>query len=70
MIDNMTLNYSMIDIQSLVVGGIDTKDYPDFCDAYFREGFYLDGTELPDDILEELSNNHELVHQKVFDHIY
>lgn len=66
----MTLNYSMIDIQSLVVDGIDTKDYPDFCDAYFSEGFYLDGTELPDDVLEELSNDSALVHEKVFDHIY
>ena len=70
MIDNMTLNYSMIDLQSLVVDGIDTRDYPDFCDAYFSEGFYLDGTELPDDVLEELSNDPALVHQKVFDHIY
>ena len=70
MIDNMTLNYSMIDIQSLVVDGIDTRDYPDFCDAYFSEGFYLDGTELPDDVLEKLSNDSALVHQKVFDHIY
>ena len=60
----------LVDTSTLVVDGLDTGDYPDFCDAYFREGFYLDGTELPDDILEELSNNHELVHQKVFDRIY
>jgi predicted NAD/FAD-binding protein len=46
------------------------EDYPDFCDAYFSEGFYLDGTEIPDDILEELSNDSNLVHQKIIDHIY
>jgi predicted NAD/FAD-binding protein len=66
----MTLKYSMIDTQSLVLDGIDTTDYPDFCDAYFSEGFYLDGTEIPDDILEELSNDSDLVHQKIIDLIY
>ena len=66
----MKTNYSMVDTQSLVVGGIDTKDYPDFCDAYFSEGFYLDGTEIPDDFLEELSNDSDLLHQKIIDHIY
>jgi hypothetical protein len=66
----MTLKYSMVDTQSLVLDGIDTRDYPDFCDAYFVEGFYLDGTEIPDDILEELSNDSDLVHQKIIDHIY
>lgn len=66
----MALKYSMVDTQSLVLDGIDTRDYPDFCDAYFAEGFYLDGTEIPDDILEELSNDSDLVHQKIIDLIY
>lgn len=34
----------MVDLNKIVdieVGGIDNKDYPDFCDAYIREA-YLD----------------------------
>ena len=61
---------TMVDLKSLVVDGIDMKDYPDFCDAYFSEGCYLDGTPLPDDVLEELSEDGDLVHEMVFEQLY
>jgi hypothetical protein len=61
---------SMVDLDSLVVDGIDTRDYPDFCDAYFSKGYYLDGTELPDTLLEELSEDGDLVHQAVFEKLF
>ena len=61
---------SMVDLDSLVVDGIDTRDYPDFCDAYFSAGCYLDGTELPDDVLEELSEDGDLVHQAIHELLY
>lgn len=64
------IDRDLININSLVVDGIDTRDYPDFCDAYFCEGFYLDGTELPEEVLEELSRNGELMNEKVFDTLY
>jgi hypothetical protein len=61
---------TMVDLDSLVVDGIDTRDYPDFCDAYFSKGYYLDGTELPDTLLEELSEDGDLVHQAVFEKLF
>jgi predicted NAD/FAD-binding protein len=64
------MDRNLIDMDSLKVDGIDMEDYPDFCDAYFSEGFYLDGTELPDIVLEELSNDGELMNKKVFDTLY
>ena len=39
---------------SLEVDGIDHSDYPDFSDAYFSYGEYMDGTEMNDDELNKL----------------
>jgi hypothetical protein len=60
----------LVDYSSLVVGNIDTKDYPDFSDAYFESGYFLDGTELPDDILELLTEDSELLYDHVLRTIY
>ena len=65
-----TPTLQMVDYSSLVVGGIDTRDYPDFCDAYFESGYYLDGTPLPDDVLELLTEDGELVYEHVLRAIY
>ena len=60
----------MVDLDSLVVDGIDHRDYPDFCDAYFSGGCYLDGTPLPDDVLEALSEDTGLVQQAIHEFLY
>lgn len=60
----------MVDYSSLVVDGIHTWDAPDFCDAYFESGYYLDGTELPDDVLELLTSDAELLYEHVLRTIY
>jgi hypothetical protein len=60
----------LVDYSSLVVGNIDTHDYPDFCDAYFESGYYLDGTELPDDVLELLTSDAELLYEHITRAIY
>ena len=61
---------TMVDLDSLVVDGIDPRDYPDFCDAYFSGGCYLDGTPLPDTLLEELSEDGDLVQQAIHEFLY
>jgi hypothetical protein len=39
------------------IDGVDTRDYPDFCDAYFSYAVYADdGSELTDAELEQLSD--------------
>lgn len=40
------------------VDGVDYRDYPDFCDAFFSEGYYEDGTPLTDEELDALSDKY------------
>ena len=48
-----------IDWTSVEVDGVDTRDYPDFCDAYFSYACYEDGTELTDSELDDLTSDYE-----------
>jgi hypothetical protein len=53
------------------VDGIDMRDYPDFCDAYFDTAYYEDGAALSDDELIQLTdNNPDTLHEMVFDSLY
>lgn len=54
----MKLNDRAVDKASLSVDGVDTRDYPDFCDAYFECGIFMDGTPLTDDELDELRDKY------------
>jgi len=48
----------------LEIDGIDYRDYPDFCDAYFSRGFYTDGTELSEEDLDAL-NGTDLKYERI-----
>ena len=43
-------------VVDLEVDGVDSRDYPDFSDAYFSYGCYEDGAELTDDELNKLTD--------------
>ena len=43
-------------VVDLEVDGVDSRDYPDFSDAYFSNGCYEDGTDLTDDELIQLAD--------------
>ncbi|CAK0740945.1 hypothetical protein CCP3SC1AL1_1110009 [Gammaproteobacteria bacterium] len=43
-------------VVDLEVDGVDSRDYPDFADAYFSSGCYEDGTALTDDELNRLTD--------------
>ena len=44
----------VIDVE---IDGVDTTDYPDFCDAYFSYAIFEDtGAELTDNELEQLTD--------------
>jgi fructose-1,6-bisphosphatase len=57
----MKIDYNSIEID------FDTKDYPDFADAYATYAEYEDGTELTDEELEDISP--DLIHGLIFDRL-
>jgi hypothetical protein len=56
-------------ITNVELGGIDTNDYPDFCDAYIVSA-EIDGVELTDAELEELNCNSEFVYDCVLNELF
>lgn len=54
----MELQGRNIKIGSLEVDGIDSSDYPDFCDAFFSYAEFEDGTALSDTELDELTERY------------
>jgi hypothetical protein len=62
-----TLDYSKV--HDIEVDGIDTRDYPDFCDAYIagatielEDGTFRDAT---DEELDELNSDRDFVYEQV-----
>ena len=43
-------------VVDLEVDGVDSRDFPDFSDAYFSSGCYEDGTPLTEDELNKLTD--------------
>lgn len=54
----MELAGRKVKIGSLEVDGIDSSDYPDFCDAHFSYGEFEDGSEMTDEELTELTDRY------------
>lgn len=53
---------------SLTIEGVDSKDYPDFCDAFFSYGEFQDGRHLTDSELETLNDDYpETVSEMAFE---
>ena len=52
-----------IDFRSLVIEG---GTWVDTSDAYISSGFYVDGTEIEDEVLDQLTNDCDLS-QMLFD---
>lgn len=61
------LDYSLI--SEVQVEGIDTKDYPDFCDAFIASATY-DGREMTEAELEVLNNDGDFVYSQVEKRLY
>lgn len=57
-------------IDNIKVDGIDTKDYPDFADAYISSADY-DGKEMTEEQLETLNSDYpDFVYEKVMESIF
>lgn len=61
------LDYSLI--EDVEVAGIDTKDCPDFVDAYIESASY-DGREMTEEELEVLNADSSYVYEAVQNHLY
>lgn len=61
----MKLNYNSIEIE-----GIDTSDYPDFCDAYISYAEFENGIPLDDDQLDVLNEDSDLVYNETIKKVF
>jgi len=61
------MDYKKID--NIVIEGIDTKDYPDFCDAFIASADY-DGVEMTDEQLDKLNEDSDFVYEAVQNFLY
>ena len=51
-------------VKNAEVDGVESSDYPDFCDAFFSYAEYENGTPLNDDELEQLGEEFgEMINQ-------
>lgn len=61
------MNYKLID--NIELDGIDTSDYPDFCDAFISGADY-DGEPMTEEQLDEINEDSDFVYSCVENHLY
>ena len=61
------MNYDLID--NIELDGIDTNDYPDFCDAFIASADY-NGVEMTDAQIDILNEDYSFVHDCVYNHLF
>jgi hypothetical protein len=60
-----------VDTASLEVADVDPKDYPDFADAHFYSGNFVDGTPLTDNQLDTLAGEYgDLLYDMAYDSLH
>ena len=70
-VDKIEINGKPVNLKSLEVDGVDTRDYPDFSDAYLTYAEFEDGTPLSDKEIELFQNKHDdLVYQVAYDSLF
>lgn len=67
----MMTNEQLNDICNIELQDIDTKDYPDFCDAFIANATWSNGVELTEAELDDINDNHsDFVYEAVLDSLY
>ena len=57
-------------VTNVSVDGIDTRDYPDFVDAFIESADY-DGKPMSDEMLDAINDDHlEFVHECVYNQLF
>lgn len=59
-----------MNFKNIEIDGINTKDYPDFVDAFIVYAEHQDGTPLTEVELDELNNDGDFVHNAVFNQLF
>ena len=62
-----------LEVSDIEVDGIDTRDYPDFCDAFISDASILQNGKwraATEGELDELSDNSDLVYSEVQNFLY
>lgn len=62
-----------LEVSDIEVDGIDTRDYPDFCDAYICDAIVKENGEWRDvteEELYELNEDYDLVYSCVENYLY
>ena len=61
------MDYEKID--NIELDGIDTRDYPDFTDAFISYAEY-DGMPMTEEQLDELNEDYDFVYDRVLGHFF
>lgn len=56
-------------ISNIVLDGIETVDYPEFCNAFIVSADYY-GKEMTDEQLDELNNDTDFIYSQVENYLY
>ena len=69
--DSVEINGKTVDVRSIEVDGVDTKDYPDLVDSYASYAEFEDGTPLSDEELDILQDRYrDIIYQAALDSLY
>ena len=59
-----------LQVDNIELDNIDTKDYPDFVDAYISYAETKEGVPLTDNELDELNDDRDYVYELVIDYLF
>ena len=57
------------EIDSVVIDGLDTRDYPDFCDAFICDA-KVEGRQATDEELDQMNDDGEFRYDQVMESVY
>ena len=63
------MNIDLDEIEDIELEGIDTNDYPDFCDAYVSSAVY-EGRNMTSDELDWLNDQNDWVYDQVLNDMF
>lgn len=61
------MNY--LDIDNIIIDGVDFDDYPDFCDAYIQSADYK-GIPMNEDQLNEINEDCDFVYESIMNQLF